>query len=97
MGSVRDPTQKKGKHRTEVTEATEGDWEGTLGKSWLACENYAEGGKHRTGITEATEGDSEGTFGKIVAPVRELREGGIIAESSPGGIEVGSRPTFCNS
>jgi hypothetical protein len=35
MASVQDPNaKKKGKHRTEVAEATEGDWEGIFwGKS----------------------------------------------------------------
>ncbi len=53
-------TLRRGKHRTEVTEATEGIKR--LGGEWvgrrlrLPCGNHGAGGKHRTEVTEATEG-----------------------------------------
>ena len=60
--SVREPWAIRGKHRTEVTEATEGELEwvpesfsGTSGGSVREDASYW--GKHRTEVTEATEGE----------------------------------------
>jgi hypothetical protein len=54
----------RGKHRTEVTEATEGnDWDGGCEISRVGRRHCfgarmtREGGKHRTEVTEATEGN----------------------------------------
>jgi hypothetical protein len=64
---------KRGKHRKEVTEVTEGDWGvGTKVLWWAARpagENYANRGKHRTEVTEATEGD--GSAGEKGSPGHE--------------------------
>jgi hypothetical protein len=66
-------TRQRGKHRTEVTEAAEGDWGGwtnALGSRSLAhVREHAKGEKHRTEVTEATEGlglVDESTWVKIV-------------------------------
>ncbi len=72
----------QGKHRTEVTEVTEGETGGgKLGwvSRWLPGENHANQGKHRTEVTEATEGEPEegswvgclGGFRARTTPIRE--------------------------
>jgi hypothetical protein len=52
-------THASGKHRTEVTEGTEGDglWRGVLWATPAAPGRKTRaGGKHRTEVTEGTEG-----------------------------------------
>ena len=57
---VRERAQR-GKHRTEVTEATEGDLGWWTKCTWVKIVGSGAGtrqrGKHRTEVTEATEGD----------------------------------------
>ena len=53
----------RGKHRTEVTEVTEGEPEDrgeALLTRRLQGENCANRGKHRTEVTEVTEGKTRG-------------------------------------
>jgi hypothetical protein len=70
-----------GKHRTEVTEVTEGEpalWtRGFGGHRWLMGEKHADWGKHRTEVTEVTEGGTgvvdERVWWTSVADGRETR------------------------
>jgi hypothetical protein len=50
----------RGKHRTEVTEVTEGETACVRGFrwTWVMGEKHANPGKHRTEVTEATEGET---------------------------------------
>ena len=50
-----------GKHRTEVTEVTEGEHYGEASVTpWLMGGKRANWGKHRTEVTEVTEGEHYG-------------------------------------
>ena len=65
-------SRRRGKHRTEVTEVTEGGLAvgaGNFGRGhrWPGCKNHAKREKHRTEVTEVTEGGlrlGAGSFGR---------------------------------
>jgi hypothetical protein len=63
VASVR-KRREGGKHRTEVTEVTEGKmgWmaESLLGNTVASVRERREGGKHRAEVTEVTEGEMGG-------------------------------------
>ena len=92
MAAGRESGAHRGKHRTEVTEVTEGGLEllarnSIGGQSWRLGENQVQRGKHRTEVTEVTEeglelparnsiGDNHGVWARI------RRNGESIAQRS---------------
>jgi hypothetical protein len=77
MACWRETPQKRGKHRTEATEVTEGEFEvgeiSTLRTLCLLAGNDAKEGKHRTEATEVTEGEFE------VGEISTLRTSCLLA------------------
>ncbi len=81
-------TRERGRHRTEVTEVTEGGGCSTNTIGWtlvVSVREHAYGERHRTEVTEVTEGGgcSTNALGwTLVASVREHAYGEGIAQRS---------------
>ena len=78
-------SRENGKHRTEVTEVTEGgsDWSANFlaGTPRAECEGHAKTEKHRTEVTEVAEGGSDWSANFLAGTPRLECEGQAKTES----------------